>query len=201
MVNTSQRKVLAVDFLWASECAGGISNTEWDTQNHGTHVAGTVAGDNFANPIIHDPGDGMAPAAKLVIQDAGYAVDNCGDLPGIGCPVVDLNPLFQQAYAQGARLHTNSYGDNENAPGPEQLHRGQPGRRRVHVEPQGLPDLLRRRQLGSRRGQRGQPVDGQERRLGGGDARGTQRRVHGVASAVAARPTTAASSPTSRSRA
>src|SRR4029079_177353 len=32
-----------------------------------------------------------------------------------GCPVVDLNPIFQQAYTQGARLHTNSWGDNENA--------------------------------------------------------------------------------------
>jgi hypothetical protein len=114
-VNTSQRKLLAVDFLTTSECNGGISATEWDTQNHGTHVAGTVAGDNFANPLIHNTADGMAPGAKLVIQDAGYSVDNCGDLPGIGCPVVDLNPIFQQAYTQGARLHTNSWGDNENA--------------------------------------------------------------------------------------
>src|SRR6185295_15462614 len=39
----------------------------------------------------------------------------CGDLPGIGCPVVDLNPVFQQTYDQGARIHTNSWGDNENA--------------------------------------------------------------------------------------
>ncbi len=115
VVNTSQRKVIAVDFLTASECSGGISSTEWDTQDHGTHVAGTVAGDNFATPLVHDAGDGMAPGAKLVIQDGGYAVDNCGDLPGIGCPVVDLNPIFQQAYDQGARLHTNSWGDNENA--------------------------------------------------------------------------------------
>ena len=28
--------------------------------------------------------------------------------------MVDLKPLFQQAYDQGARLHTNSWGDNEN---------------------------------------------------------------------------------------
>ncbi len=56
----------------------------------------------------------MAPAAKLVIQDAGYAADSCGDLPGIGCPVTDLNPVFQQAYAQGARVHSNSWNDNEN---------------------------------------------------------------------------------------
>jgi hypothetical protein len=115
LVDTAQRKVIAVDFLTASECTGGISGTEWDTQNHGTHVAGTVAGDNFANLLTHNTADGMAPGAKLVIQDAGFLTDNCGDLPGIGCPVVDLNPLFQQAYTQGARLHTNSWGDNENA--------------------------------------------------------------------------------------
>jgi hypothetical protein len=115
VVNTSQRKVIAVDFLSSSECSGGISSTEWDNQNHGTHVAGTVAGDNFAHLLTHDTGDGMAPGAKLVIQDAGFKTDNCGDLPGIGCPVVDLNPIFQQAYTQGARIHTNSWGDNENA--------------------------------------------------------------------------------------
>lgn len=115
VTDPAQRKVLAVNFLWSNECAGGIAANEWDTQDHGTHVAGTVAGDNFANLLLHDAGDGMAPGAKLVIQDGGYQVDNCGDLPGIGCPVVDLNPLFQQAYDQGARLHTNSWGDKENA--------------------------------------------------------------------------------------
>lgn len=116
VVNNNQRKVIAVDFLWANECNGGISGSEWDTHDHGTHVAGTVAGDNFANLLIHDTADGMAPGAKLVIQDGGFQTDNCGDLPGIGCPVVDLNPLFQQAYDQGARIHSNSWGDNENAP-------------------------------------------------------------------------------------
>jgi Subtilase family len=114
-VDLTQRKVIAVDFLWSNECAGGISNFEWDTQDHGSHVAGTVAGDNFASPIAHNAGDGMAPGARLVIQDGGFQTDNCGDLPGIGCPVVDLNPIFQQAYTQGARIHTNSWGDNENA--------------------------------------------------------------------------------------
>ncbi|MFN7976426.1 MAG: S8 family serine peptidase [Acidobacteriota bacterium] len=114
-INAAQRKVLAVDFLWQSECNGGINNGEWDTHGHGTHVAGTVGGDR-GTPLIHDGGDGMAPGCKLVMQDGGFQTDNCADLPGIGCPVVDLNPLFQQAYDQGARLHTNSYGDNENAP-------------------------------------------------------------------------------------
>jgi fibronectin type 3 domain-containing protein len=111
----AQRKVIAVDFSSTTECTGGIAANEWDTQNHGSHVAGTIAGDNLANPIVHDPGDGMAPGAKLVVQDAGFLTDDCGDLPGIGCPVVDLKPFFQQAYTQGARIHTNSWGDNENA--------------------------------------------------------------------------------------
>ncbi|HEX7839987.1 MAG TPA: S8 family serine peptidase [Kofleriaceae bacterium] len=115
VVDTSQRKVIGVDFLASAECTGGIATTEWDTQGHGSHVGGTIAGDNFANPIAHDPGDGMAPGAKLVVQDAGFKTDNCGDLPGIGCPVVDLKPIFQQAFTQGARIHTNSWGDNENA--------------------------------------------------------------------------------------
>lgn len=115
VVDTQQRKVVAVDFLWQNECSGGISSTEWDTHGHGTHVGGTIAGDNLATPIGHDPGDGMAPAAKLVVQDCGFRTDDCADCPGIGCPVVDLTPIFQQAYDQGARIHTNSWGDRENA--------------------------------------------------------------------------------------
>jgi len=112
-VNPSHRKVLAVDFLHAAEDPANPAH--WDTQDHGTHVAGTLAGDDLYHQYAHDPGDGMAPAAKLVIQDAGYAADACGDLPGIGCPVTDLIPVFQQAYDQGARVHSNSWNDNENA--------------------------------------------------------------------------------------
>src|SRR6185295_1742740 len=115
LTDPAQRKVIAVDFLWSTECSGGISTAEWDNHGHGTHVAGTAAGDNFATPLLHDTADGMAPGAKLVIQDGGVQTDPCADLPGIGCPVVDLNPIFQQAYTQGARLHTNSWGDKEDA--------------------------------------------------------------------------------------
>jgi hypothetical protein len=114
-IDAAQRKILAVDFLFQNDCDGGVANDEWDDHSHGTHVAGTIAGDNFANVIGHDAGDGMAPAAKLVVQDGGFGTDDCADLPGIGCPVVDLNPLFEQAFKQGARIHSNSWGDNENA--------------------------------------------------------------------------------------
>jgi len=115
VVNTARRKVIGVDFLWSNECAGGIGSNEWDTQDHGTHVGGTIAGDNFATPTSHDPGDGLAPGAKLVVQDCSYQVNDCADCPGIGCPVVDLNPVFLQTYDQGARIHSNSWGDQENA--------------------------------------------------------------------------------------
>ncbi len=112
-VDLNQRKVIAVDFLDPAE--DPLNMAQWDTQGHGTHVAGILAGDDLANPLIHDSFDGMAPGAKLVIQDAGFAADSCGDLPGIGCPVTDLIPVFQQAYDQGARTHSNSWNDNENA--------------------------------------------------------------------------------------
>lgn len=111
-VDLAQRKIIAVDFLDPAE--DPADPFDWDTQGHGTHVSGTFAGDQ-ATPLLHDAGDGMAPGARLVIQDAGYAADACGDLPGIGCPVADLNPVFQQAYDQGARVHSNSWNDNENA--------------------------------------------------------------------------------------
>ncbi len=115
LVDASARKIIAADFLAAVDCDGGtIASNEWDNQGHGTHVAGIVSSDNLANPITHDPADGMAPGAQLVIQDGGFAPDNCADLPGLGCPVVDLVPIFQQAYDQGARIHTNSWGDREN---------------------------------------------------------------------------------------
>jgi len=115
-VDPLQRKVIAVDFLWQNECNGGISNTEWDTNGHGSHVGGTVAGDDFAQPGVHNNRDGMAPQAKLVVQDCGFQTNPCADCPGIGCPVVDLVPVFQQTYDQGARIHTNSWGDEEDDP-------------------------------------------------------------------------------------
>jgi hypothetical protein len=45
------------------------------------------------------------------VQDTGYTGgDNCSQRPGIGCPV-NLTPILAQAYAQGARIHSNSWGD------------------------------------------------------------------------------------------
>jgi len=111
-VNPFHRKVLAVDFYWQLDWPEPGPGS-WDDQGHGSHVAGSAAGDDGADGR-HQGSDGTSPAARLVIQDGGAAIDDCADLPGLGCPLRPLEPVLQQAYAQGARLHVNSWGDEEN---------------------------------------------------------------------------------------
>jgi hypothetical protein len=83
-----------------------------DNFGHGTHVAGSAAGagvQSGANPAQHQyTGSfaGVAPEAGLVIQ--AFEVASDGSIIGLGS---DPYPLFQQAYADGARLHSNSWGD------------------------------------------------------------------------------------------
>jgi hypothetical protein len=113
------RKIIAYDFLYSCEQYPGATGCEvpgaagsLDNQGHGTHAAATAAGDRGA-PVSHDYADAIAPAAKLVIQDAGYiGGDFCSQRPGIGCPV-KLTPILEQAYRQGARIHSNSWGDRQ----------------------------------------------------------------------------------------
>lgn len=95
-INPDQRKVLAYR-VW-------VEPNDYDGESHGTHVAGILTGDNFANPPdgIRDSGDGMAPAAKLVVQDIAYLEYLLG-IPD------DLRVLFKQAYDDGVRLHSNSW--------------------------------------------------------------------------------------------
>jgi subtilisin family serine protease len=112
-VDPAQRKVLAVDFWWDEDWPDpGVFG--WDSHGHGSHTAGSAAGDHDADGG-HGANDGMAPAARLVIQDGGYQVDPCGDLPGLGCPMRPLEPMLAQAYQQGARIHSNSWGDEEDS--------------------------------------------------------------------------------------
>lgn len=77
-------------------CADGV-----DVSGHGTHVAGSVAGRAPGPP--QNLNDGIAPDAKLLIQDIetsqGYL--NPGD---------HMADLFTPAYNLGARIHTNSWG-------------------------------------------------------------------------------------------
>jgi hypothetical protein len=86
---------------------------------HGTHVTGSVAGDRLLNigggsggstssPLSngYDNDDGMAPNAQILFQDIGGALNSRNQVslfPG-------SKPMWQQAFAAGAAIHSNSYG-------------------------------------------------------------------------------------------
>jgi len=122
----THRKIVAYDFLYSCDqwptanCENPADYTKWDTFGHGTHVAGNMVGDSDNNPENFAGEDGMAPAAKIVVQDAGFASNACSDGPGFDCPVMKLDPLFEQARVQGASVHNNSWGDNEDVAPPLQ---------------------------------------------------------------------------------
>ncbi len=111
-VNLSLRKVIAADFLYAGD--DPADPLAWDNHGHGTHVSGDACGSSITDPLGTYSLNGMAPAAKLIIQDCGFtAYDVCADLIGLGCPVTNFFPALEQAWLQGARAHNNSWGDNE----------------------------------------------------------------------------------------
>jgi len=70
---------------------------------HGTHVAGSVLGDGSCS---NGQFKGMAPQAELIFQAAGLSNDWLNIPDG-------LNDLFLQAYDEGARIHTNSWGTED----------------------------------------------------------------------------------------
>lgn len=84
----------------------GIGAKDWgDPMGHGTHVAGSVAGRGTASGGLFKGG---AYEAMLIPQ-------------GMWSPLIDnlsvppkLDKLFQPAFTDGARLHTNSWGSPRN---------------------------------------------------------------------------------------
>ncbi|MDJ0599128.1 MAG: S8 family serine peptidase [Crocosphaera sp.] len=93
---------------------------------HGTHVAGSALGDgNFAEESgISIKPAGMATKAKLIfqaleqmpewnLQGILWHINTYGEMPpksGLYGIPTDLKDLFQEAYDQGARIHSNSWG-------------------------------------------------------------------------------------------
>ena len=79
----------------------GRTNDWSDDQGHGTHTTGSVLGNGAKS---NGQFKGMAYNARLVMQSV---LDSRGGLGGLPS---DLNDLFQQAYDDGARVHSNSWG-------------------------------------------------------------------------------------------
>lgn len=120
-VDLARRKIVAYDFLYSCDqypnspgCdRPGVAGS-LDNHGHGTYSASVAGGDNGA-PLAHDLADAIAPGVKLIIQDGGFTGgDRCTQFPGVGCPA-KLTPIFEQAYKQGARIHSNSWGDRQGA--------------------------------------------------------------------------------------
>lgn len=90
---------------------------------HGTHTAGSVLGDGTSSanlPGLAGPVRGLAYKAKLVFQaveqemkwkDSAYNIDP-GRFLLSGLPD-DLTLLFDWAYGNGARIHSNSWGGGD----------------------------------------------------------------------------------------
>ena len=85
---TGHRKMVAYFDL------GNTGPNMFDTSSHGSHTAGSVAGDQGSNGT-YDGHDGLAPGAMLVHQNVGTASGGLA-LPG-GIPG-NVYELFRQAY-------------------------------------------------------------------------------------------------------
>ncbi len=72
--------------------------------SHGTHTNGTMAGDKGALGAW-DPGDGAAFAAKI-------SFSNLDDINGSGSSPSNLLQYLTAAHNDGARVHSNSWGDD-----------------------------------------------------------------------------------------
>ncbi|HEY0525932.1 MAG TPA: S8 family serine peptidase [Stellaceae bacterium] len=77
-----------------------------DPNGHGTHVAGSIAGNQ--NVTGHGRISGTAPGATLVVQSVLDARGGLGGIPD------HLTDLFNQVYtADGVRVHSNSWGASD----------------------------------------------------------------------------------------
>ncbi len=107
--NPAHRKV-PMYYVWS----GGSSPS--DSQGHGTHVMGSLAGNNLGTGAVDcstysTPGgntdlDGTAPGAKLIAQEAGSSLEYLNNLGGT------LYHAANTAFQNGARIHSNSWGSS-----------------------------------------------------------------------------------------
>ena len=77
----------------------------WDNNGHGTHVAGSLAGDSLITPNGYDKYDGLAYDAKIAFYDIVEA-DGATWSPPL------IRDILGDAYDAGARSHSDSWGDS-----------------------------------------------------------------------------------------
>jgi hypothetical protein len=103
---------------WLQPSFGGTGPVDYDyTSGHGTHTTGTVLGDiagtfsgntylaSSPTAANHEHADGMAPNAQLLLQDIGGTSSSA-------VYVNDFAGTLDQAYAGGARIHSDSWGSS-----------------------------------------------------------------------------------------
>jgi serine protease AprX len=113
-LDTGNSATLSSDFAGRVKAthALAIGGDIEDEYGHGTHVAGSIAGSGAQSGAKPDQLQyagsfaGVAPRAQLVVQ--AFEADSNGAVSGLD---PDYYKLFAQAYADGARLHSDSWGD------------------------------------------------------------------------------------------
>ncbi|KAM7201141.1 Peptidase S8/S53 domain containing protein [Rhypophila sp. PSN 637] len=93
-------------YAWGRQNTGVVD----DIEGHGTHVCGSVLGSgrHSSQGLI----EGTAPDAELIVQSLfsrWHPFSSTKPVLG-GIPKTSLGRLFSQAYDDGARIHTNSWG-------------------------------------------------------------------------------------------
>ncbi|MDO9516701.1 MAG: PGF-pre-PGF domain-containing protein [Methanosarcinaceae archaeon] len=111
MHNDIEGRIVALHAWWVNPPYDYNDNGSADYNGHGTHVAGSVLGNGSRSSGQYA---GMAPMAQLVFQALQY--DSLSPVVlengGLYTPT-NLSSLFQEAYNDGAKIHSNSWGSGD----------------------------------------------------------------------------------------